>query len=85
MSYRIEWTEDALSDLHNLEGMIVKRILKKLAWFSRYFDDITPEPLSGDMSGLFKLRVGDWRIIYSLESNKIVIHSVGHRRDIYKF
>lgn len=85
MPYKIEWTEDALSDLRNLERTIVRRILKKLEWFSKYFDNITPEPLSGDMSELFKLRVGDWRVIYSLESNKIVIHSVGHRRDIYKF
>lgn len=85
MPCKIEWTEDALSDLRNLERTIVRRILKKLEWFSKYFDNITPEPLSGDMSGLFKLRVGDWRVIYSLQSNKIVIHSVGHRRDIYKF
>lgn len=57
MPYRIEWTEDALSDLRNLEKVIARRILKKLVWFSRYFDDITPEPLSGNLSGLFKLRV----------------------------
>jgi len=80
----VEWEKEALDDLHEIDKPIVKRILNKITWFTRYFDNITPEPLSGDMNGLFKLRVGDWRVVYEIGNNVLVIKAVGHRRDIYK-
>ncbi len=81
---KVEWDRDALDDLDKIDGPIVKRILNKISWLSQYFDAITPEPLSADMAGLFKLRVGDWRIVYEIGKNIIVIKAVGHRREIYK-
>ncbi|WP_334712675.1 type II toxin-antitoxin system RelE family toxin [Nostoc sp.] len=41
--------------------------------------------MSADLSGLFKLRIGYYRVIYSfdIEVQLITIHQVGHRRDIY--
>jgi mRNA interferase RelE/StbE len=37
-------------------------------------------------SGLFKLRVGDYRIIYQLKEHEVivVIVKVGHRREVYE-
>jgi mRNA interferase RelE/StbE len=35
------------------------------------------------MSGLFKLRIGDWRVIYTVEKDTVVIRAVGHRKEIY--
>lgn len=81
---KVEWDKEALDDLQKIDRTIVKRILNKITWLSRHFDDITPELLSGDMSGLFKLRIGDWRVVYVIEKNAIVIRAVGHRREIYK-
>lgn len=79
----VEWTEDALEDLDKLDKTIANRILNKVTWFSAHFKTITPESLSGDFAGTFKLRVGDWRVIYTIEDN-IIIQAIGHRRDIYK-
>lgn len=81
---KVEWDEEALEDLDKIDRPIVKRILNKISWFSQYFDAITPEPLSAEMAGLFKLRVGDWRIVYEIGKDVIVIKAVGHRREIYK-
>lgn len=80
---KIEWAKDALDDLQKIDKPIVKRILKKISWLSRHFDDITPEPLSGELAGTFKLRVGDWRVIYTIENETITIQAVGDRREIY--
>ena len=81
---KVEWDKDALDDLAKIDSPIVKRILHKISWLSQYFDAVTPEPLSADMSGLFKLRVGDWRVIYEIEKDLLIIKAVGHRREIYK-
>lgn len=81
----IEWTENALRDLDKIDRQIVERILKKTSWLSAHFYNIIPECLSGDLTGAFKLRIGDWRLIYTIEDNKtLVIQAVGHRRDVYK-
>jgi len=81
---RVEWTSDALDDLQKLDQPIRKRILKKISWFQDHFQSITPEPLSGDLQGAFKIRIGDWRAIYTIESDAIVNQAIGHRREIYK-
>ena len=81
---KVEWEKEALDDLQKINRPIVKRILNKTSWLSQHFNNITPEPLSGDMSGQFKLRVGDWRVVYVIEADAIVIKAVGHRREIYK-
>ena len=80
---KIEWAKDALDDLQKIDKPIVKRILKKISWLSQHFDDIPPEPLSGELAGTFKLRIGDWRVIYTIENEMITIQAVGHRREIY--
>jgi len=85
MSYNVEFTPAGLDSLEELTSTIQERILRKIRWLSENFDDVTPQALSANLSGLFKLRVGDYRIIYSFDAEMeiITIHEVGHRRDIY--
>ena len=42
--------------------------------------------LTGDLAGLHKLRVGDYRVVYEVlhSEQTIIVHLVGHRRDIYR-
>jgi mRNA interferase RelE/StbE len=85
MSYLVEFTAEATADLEALAPIIQERILRKVRWLSDNFDKVIPQALSANLSGLFKLRVGDYRVIYSFapEAGRITIHKVGHRRDIY--
>ncbi|WP_341525143.1 type II toxin-antitoxin system RelE/ParE family toxin [Nostoc sp. UHCC 0302] len=85
MSYCVEFTKGATNDLEALTLTIQERIIRKVHWLSQNFDNVSPQALSADLSGLFKLRVGDYRIIYSFntETQLITIHKIGHRRDIY--
>jgi len=48
--------------------------------------NIRPQPLKENLSNLYKLRVGDYRIIYEIlaDEETIVIHFIGHRKEIYK-
>ena len=80
----IEWTESAIRDLKKLDKPIVLRILAKITWFSSNSERVIPEPLAGGFRGTFKLRVGDWRVVYALEGKTVVIQFVGHRGEIYR-
>lgn len=85
MNYQVEFQSEAIAGLSALTSTVQKRLLRKIHWLSENFDEIIPLPLSADLSGLFKLRVGDYRVIYSFDAEVLVItiHKIGHRRDIY--
>jgi len=57
-----------------------------LEWLADNLDFIKPVPLKGQFSRLFKLRIGNYRIIYDIDYENFVItvHYIGHRKDIYK-
>lgn len=40
--------------------------------------------LHGSLKGYRKLRVGDWRIIYSVVHNEVRIIAIGNRKDVYQ-
>ncbi len=42
------------------------------------------KPLKGDLKGNFSHRVGDWRIIYSIEKTFVFVKDIRHRRDVYR-
>ena len=80
---KIEWTEAATKDLEKLDITVAQRVLKKIGGLSDNFGRIIPEPLDGEFKGAFKIRIGDWRVIYTVESQTLVIQFIGHRREIY--
>jgi len=87
MSYwQIFFSDDADSDLSKLTKTVRNRVIEKLEWLSSNFDSVTPMPLTGSFSGFYKLRIGDWRVIYEIdwEDNKIIVVVVKHRSDVYK-
>jgi mRNA interferase RelE/StbE len=85
MSYKVEFTSASIAELEDLAPMVQERVLRKVRWLSENFTQVNPQGLSADLSGLCKLRVGDYRVIYSFneESEILTIHKVGHRRDVY--
>ena len=85
-NYKVEFTRAAVNDLKKLDKIISQRILDKVHWMANNFEDIMPEILTTHFKGMFKLRVGDWRIIYTVnqKSKLITIYMIGHRREIYK-
>ena len=80
---KVEWTEKAIENIGKLDTLITRRIFKKITWFAKNFEIITPEPLSGGLKGMFKLRIGDWRVVYKVEGGTAIIYFVGHIREIY--
>jgi mRNA interferase RelE/StbE len=42
------------------------------------------EPLSGEFKGLFKYRIGEYRVIYARQSDSVLVLRIGHRRSAYR-
>lgn len=42
------------------------------------------EPLKQSELGSYRFRVGDYRVVFDLEGDQIVVLRVGHRKEIYK-
>lgn len=80
------FTNGAERDLKNLGRVMATRIMKKILWHAEHFEKESPLPLSGRFKGFYKWRVGDWRVVYSIDpvKNAFVIEMIGHRRDIYR-
>lgn len=84
--FQVEFTAGAETDLARLDKPVAQRVLKKLRWVAENFEAITPETLTGEWQWVFKLRVGDYRVLYTCdrEKEKLVVHFVRHRREVYK-
>ena len=78
------WTESAFSNLNGLDPLVREHVLAKVSWLEENFSRIMPERLHRELSGLYKLRAGDYRIVYSIQRDRITIETVGHRRDVYR-
>jgi mRNA interferase RelE/StbE len=76
----------AIRELARLDRPIGRRIVERIHWLAENLDSIKPEALTGSLSGLYKLRVGDYRVIYEVihEEQAIVVHQIGHRREVYR-
>lgn len=86
MSYAVVFTPHAERDILQLDNTVAKIIINRVEWLAENIEDITPIPLKGKFKGKYKLRVGRWRIIYSIEHAKktIVIYAIRHRKEVYK-
>lgn len=77
--YRI-WEQDFEEIDKATQKIILKTIEKKLFSNPEKFGQKLKKPLSG----FYKLRVGNYRIIYTIEKNTAFILKIGHRRSVYK-
>ena len=85
MTYRIELTPAARRDLAKLPKDVLRRIDAHLLALAENPYPAGAQKLQGGEK-LFRVRVGDYRIIYTVERHRLVILiiRVGHRRDIYR-
>lgn len=81
-----EFSDEAKRDLRRLDKSIVRRIITRVTWFGEHFDSVPHLQLQGQWASYFKLRVGDYRVVYEIfEAESIIfIVRIRHRRDVYR-
>ena len=83
MKYTLIYTQRAERDIARLDSRTNERIGKALL---RYKEEPLryAEKLSDPILGTYRFRISDYRVIFDLEGNEIVVLRVGHRREIYR-
>jgi mRNA interferase RelE/StbE len=89
LAWRIELAEAAAKELAQLDRPVARRIAAFLRERLARLDDPRSigEALKGQRFGSFwKYRVGDWRIIASIEDDlvRILVLRIGNRREVYR-
>ena len=86
MTFSVALTAAAEEDLRRLDPPVADRVIEKLRWLAENADTVRVEKLSGRWRGVCKLRVGDYRVIYTRDSatQRIVVHFIRHRSAVYK-
>lgn len=82
----IEYSESAYKEIQLLDGS-VKKIIKKTIEDKLMVDPLKfGLPLRRNLSGLFKLRVGNYRIIYQIKKREVIVLvvAIGHRKQVYE-
>ncbi|MBU0699675.1 type II toxin-antitoxin system RelE/ParE family toxin [bacterium] len=82
MKHKIEFKPRALKDCNAIDKKVLQTIFSKL--------EILSDNLQGDVKKLtnfmpeYRLRVGDYRILFETERDRIIIYRVQHRKDVYR-
>ncbi len=84
MAYTISYHPLVKSDdIPKLDNAIKIRIRKAIETRLMVAPEKYGEPLRKTLKGYWKLRVGDYRVVFRVEGNGITIFGIRHRRDVY--
>ncbi|MDH4301227.1 MAG: type II toxin-antitoxin system RelE/ParE family toxin [Nitrospira sp.] len=84
MTYRILYTEEAGRRLAKLDKAVKERVGRAIVRLSEHPE--LGKRLTGLLNDRWSYRVGDWRILYKVKKNEllILVLTVGHRSDVYE-
>jgi mRNA interferase RelE/StbE len=87
--FLVVYVKSAEKKLFSLEQHTAQRIAKKIEYYSTIEDPLAEaKSLSGNMKGFYRYRVGDYRIIFSIDSKGniriLTILEIDHRKDVYR-
>ena len=84
MPYRLVYhpavlAKDVPSINRNLQVRIMQAVEQRLTTEPTYYG----EPLRHQLKGYWKLRVGDYRIVYQVVGHEVWVLRIDHRKDVY--
>lgn len=83
MPYKVYYKASIERDLKKIDKAEARRILNKIEK-ELGKDPGKGEQLKGEFRGLFRYRVGDYRVIYARTADGILVLRIGHRKEIYR-
>jgi mRNA-degrading endonuclease RelE of RelBE toxin-antitoxin system len=80
---RVDYKASVAGDLERLDRTAALRILRKIEKTLGEGAE-SGEPVAGEFEGLYRLRVGAYRVIYARTAGGFLALRIGHRSDVYR-
>ncbi|MGO9011875.1 MAG: type II toxin-antitoxin system RelE family toxin [Bryobacteraceae bacterium] len=80
---KIEWSEEARAGVRRLGRVAAMQVFEGMLRYARTGSGDV-KPLRGDLAGSFRLRIGDYRVMFELQGDTMRIFGVRHRREAYR-
>ena len=80
----VELTAEAAAQAERLPVAIHRRIRAVLKRLENWPAVSGSKRLSGSLAGYYRIRTGDYRIRFRIESDTIIVDKIGLRRDFYE-
>ena len=80
---RVSLTPVAAREYEGLPRVIRGRVLGIFERLARWPEVSGAKPMSGELAGLHRLRTGDYRVLFRVEGERVLVVRIGHRKDIY--
>jgi mRNA interferase RelE/StbE len=84
VTFELFYLPECWEDVSNIPRDDLRRIKKAIETRLPHAPDLAGKPLKGTLKGLWRLRTGDYRIIYRIEPRQVFILRIGNRKDVYE-
>jgi mRNA interferase RelE/StbE len=83
--YKVAYLDSVEEDLKKLDKSTVKKILNRIETYLSQDPKGLGKPLKGEFQGYWRYRWGDYRVIYKISEQEIliIILRISHRKDVY--
>lgn len=82
MIYDVQFKPRAVKDIEKISSRMQTKVIKGI--------EMLGNNLTGDVKRLtkytpeYRLRVGDYRVLFEIENNSIIVYRIRHRREVYR-
>jgi mRNA-degrading endonuclease RelE of RelBE toxin-antitoxin system len=83
MMATVTLSPDAAQGLSMAPTVMVRRINDALQRLEQWPKVSGAKPLRGNLKGCFRLRCGDWRIVFRAGGDDLFVIAIDNRRDVY--
>jgi mRNA interferase RelE/StbE len=79
----VHLTPEAQDDFARLPKVIQGRVKKVLQRLQQWPAVSGAKALSANLSGFFRIRIGDYRLRFHVVGERVMVDKIGHRKDVY--
>ncbi|MBI5724985.1 MAG: type II toxin-antitoxin system RelE/ParE family toxin [Planctomycetes bacterium] len=81
---KVTLMRQAAQELESLPLVIHVRVLSLLERLAYWPAVSGAKPLTGPLSGRYRLRTGDYRLQFRVQGGTVIVEKIGHRSRFYK-
>lgn len=81
---QVRITEEALDQIATLPLRLQVRLESIIDRLEKWPEVSGAKPLRGDLKGCYRIRTGDYRVVFAAADDIVTIMKVSHRKNVYE-